>query len=262
MFIFLIFLIFLGITIRNCYEEKFTTSDDISVGFIILRHVNNELTDKYWKRCYQCIRKYYPENKIMIIDDNSDYKYITNTEKLYNTMIIDSTYKKRGEILPYYYFLLLKPFEKAVIIHDSVFINSYIDFSEIKEYKLIWDFTHHADNPKEEIELLSVYNDDELIDFYNKKSSWLGCFGAMTIITHECIEGLNKKYNFEKLLPLIDTRERRMCFERIISCLLMKEYGKKDSLFGDIHKYCKWGTPYEQIDTLIHLPFIKIWTGR
>jgi hypothetical protein len=52
------------------------------IGFIILRHVNNELTNKYWIHCYKCIREFYPENKILIIDDNSDYKYITN-EVLY-----------------------------------------------------------------------------------------------------------------------------------------------------------------------------------
>ena len=178
--IFLIFLIFVGITIGYFYKdiksflriEKFTTTSKDTFGFIILRHVNNELTDKYWKRSYQCIRKYYPENKIMIIDDNSNYKYITNIE-LYNTVIVDSTYKKRGEILPYYYFLKLKPFKKAVIFHDSVFINSYIDFNKIEKYKLIWDFKHDKvehvpNNVNEEIRLLSVYNDPELMNFYNK----------------------------------------------------------------------------------------------
>ena len=41
-----------------------------TLGFIILRNVNSELTNKYWIHCYNCIRKYYPENKIIIIDDN------------------------------------------------------------------------------------------------------------------------------------------------------------------------------------------------
>ena len=60
-----------------------------SIGFIILRCVQNELTNKYWIYCYECIRKYYADNLILIIDDNSDYKYITN-ENLYNTTIINS----------------------------------------------------------------------------------------------------------------------------------------------------------------------------
>lgn len=74
------------------------------IGFIILRHVNNDLTNKYWIHCYNCIRKHYQENHILIIDDNSNYNFITNKE-LYKTTIINSEYHQRGELLPYYYYL-------------------------------------------------------------------------------------------------------------------------------------------------------------
>ena len=43
----------------------------MTIGFIILRHVINETTNKYWNHCYDCIRKYYPEDRILIIDDNN-----------------------------------------------------------------------------------------------------------------------------------------------------------------------------------------------
>ena len=33
-------------------------------GFIIIRHINSSLTNEYWKECYTCIRKFYPNNKI------------------------------------------------------------------------------------------------------------------------------------------------------------------------------------------------------
>ena len=42
----------------------------MSIGFIMLRHVNSEETGKYWKVCYSRIRKYYPEVQILLIDDN------------------------------------------------------------------------------------------------------------------------------------------------------------------------------------------------
>ena len=71
------------------------------LGIIILRHVNNVCTNKYWINCYKCIRQYYPENKILIIDDNSNYEYISN-EVLYKTRIIKSEYPGRGELLPYF----------------------------------------------------------------------------------------------------------------------------------------------------------------
>ena len=40
----------------------------MTIGFIILRHVNSKSTDRYWKRSYDCVRKFYPENEIVIID--------------------------------------------------------------------------------------------------------------------------------------------------------------------------------------------------
>ena len=73
-----------------------------TIGFIMLRHVNNELTNKYWIHCYDCIRKYYPENIILIIDDDSNYEFIT-IKQLYKTNIIKNSYPKRGELMPYYY---------------------------------------------------------------------------------------------------------------------------------------------------------------
>ena len=71
-----------------------------TVGFIILRHVNNAVTNEYWIYSYNCIRKLYPENEIMIIDDNSKYQFVTPIN-LYKTSIIQSEYPKRGELLPY-----------------------------------------------------------------------------------------------------------------------------------------------------------------
>ena len=47
---------------------------------------------------------------------------------MYKTFIIQNDFPKRGELMPYYYYLHNKLFDTAVIIHDSVFINKYIDF--------------------------------------------------------------------------------------------------------------------------------------
>lgn len=85
-----------------------------SFGFIILRHVNNHLTNKYWIHCYDCIRKVYSSITIIIIDDNSNYEFITHKE-MYNTHIIKSEYPGRGELLPYYYYLHNMLFDKAIL---------------------------------------------------------------------------------------------------------------------------------------------------
>jgi hypothetical protein len=230
-----------------------------SFGFIILRHVNNELTNKYWIKCVNSIRQYYPENNILIIDDNSNYEYITE-ETLYKTTIINSEYPKRGELLPYYYYLQNKLFNTAVIIHDSVFINKYINMS-VDKYKLLWDFTHNWDQIEDETRMINVFNDLELKEFYENKNLWTGCFGCMSIITHDYLTYINNKYDISKLLDCVLNRNNRSSFERVIACLLQKE-GNKEILLGNIHNYCKWGVTFDEIDNYSHLPLIKCWTGR
>jgi hypothetical protein len=231
-----------------------------SFGFIILRHVNNELSNKYWIKCVNSIREYYPENNILIIDDNSNYNFITN-EILYKTTVINSEYPKRGELLPYYYYLHNKKlFDVAVIIHDSVFINKYIDFS-VEKYKFLWEFEHNWDQIEDETRMINIFNNLELKEFYENKDLWKGCFGCMCIITHDYLSYINNKYDISKLLEYVLNRYNRCSFERVIACLLQKE-GNKETLLGNIHNYCKWGIHFNEIDNYKHLPLIKCWSGR
>ena len=137
---------------------------DNSVGFIILRHVNSYLTNKYWKHCYNCIRKHFPDNKIIIIDDNSNLTYLSNDFIMKNTRVINSEYSNRGELLPYIYYLQNREFETAVIIHDSVFINKKIDTS-IDKYKFLWNFKGDNDRIDDAShKLRDCYNDEDLIN--------------------------------------------------------------------------------------------------
>lgn len=229
------------------------------LGFIMLRHVNNENVNNYWIHSYNCIRKFYPENKILIIDDNSNYKYITEIP-LYKTTIINGEYPGRGELLPYYYYLNNKLFDTAVIIHDSVFINDYIDFN-VDKYRIIWDFEHYWDQIENETSMIKLFNDEELLSFYENKSLWTGCFGCMSIITHDYLTYINNKYDISKLLPHVLTRYNRCSFERVLACLLQKN-GENQTLLGDIHRYIPCRLSFEQKDLYSHLKIIKVWTGR
>jgi hypothetical protein len=240
--------------------KKYSLYNMSQLGFIVLRHVNSSLTNKYWNHCYYCIRKYYPEDLILIIDDNSNNEYIKSEHVLYKTTIINSEYHGRGEVLPYYYYLHNKLFDVAVIIHDSVFINKHIDFSVYK-YKILWDFEHYWDQIEDETRMIDVFNDLELKNFYENKSIWKGCFGGMSIITHDYLTYVNNKYDISKLLDCILNRYNRMSFERVIACLLQIN-GTKGSLLGNIHKYCHVGKSFDEIEEYIHLPIIKIWTRR
>ena len=226
----------------------------------MLRHVNSELTNKYWNYSYNCIRKNYPEYLILIIDDNSEYNYVVEFQPLYKTIIINSEYKRRGEVLPYYYYLHNKLFDIAVIIHDSVFINLFIEFN-VSKYKLIWEFEHDWDQLEDERGMINIFNDKELLDFYDNKNLWKGCYGGMSVITHDFLLSVNKKYDISKLLNLINSRFNRCSFERVIACLLQIT-AKKDILLGSIHDYCVWGIPFNDKDYYTYLPITKVWSGR
>jgi hypothetical protein len=251
---------------RECAVEHEKQHENI--GFIILRHVNSSITNEYWKECYRCIKKFYPKNRILIIDDNSNYSFVTN-DPLDNTMIIQSEFPTRGEFLPYYYYLRTKFCETAVMLHDSMFIKKYISFN-VNNYKMLWDFhkQHIADGPsfKHQTLMLGALNNEKLNSFYNKKDLglWNGCFGCMSVVKYDYLKLIDSEYRIACLIPYITCRDARCAFERIIGCLLQIN-SKEPSLFGYIFNYCKWGLSYDKYTKNEYsnsLPIIKVWTGR
>ena len=251
-------------------------------GFIMTRHVCNNATNELWKESYRCIRKHYPNNiKIIIIDDNSKQEFINHSDfSLINTEVIQSEFPKRGELLAYYYFLKLKPFDKAVIIHDSIFIRRYINFSLLDDFCPLFSFKRNWDNPDVEIPIVKELKNDTLNKDYQSKE-WLGCFGVMSIISYNTLNFLQEEYNFpNNLVYILDSREKRMGLERILG-LLYFEYCKKNSIknktiFGDIHNFIQknysifgyqgWSC-YFMPDYLDHkyldtTPIIKVWAAR
>ena len=236
------------------------------VGFVLLRHVRCTKTNLYWQYCYECIRRFYKTNTIIIIDDNSDTKYLTE-KTMENTFVVCSTYKQRGELLPFIYLLKLDlDFRIAVFIHDSVFFNRYIDFENVYTYLPLWTFKHYWDQMKDERRMLELFQDTNLIEFHNDKSKWDGIFGCMCAINISFLRRINKVYNFNLLIPCISTRYNRSSFERVLGVILpyqAMKYAKPCSpLYGHIHQYCRWGVSISEIHKNTHLPLIKVWTGR
>jgi hypothetical protein len=252
----------------SCISAPCEPSEPEKIGFIILRHVRDSVTNEYWKECYRCIKTFYPKNRILIIDDNSDYSFVT-TNPLENTMLIRSEFPGRGEFLPYYYYLKTKFCETAVILHDSMFIKKYINF-DVNNYKMILDFgkDNIMDNESTpyQVNMLNAINSNKLNSFYNKKdlNLWKGCFGCMVSITYDYLKSMDNEFRLACLIPHITCRPARCAFERIIGCLLQvnkTEY----SLFGSIQKYCKWGLSYDDYVNKRYnnqLPIIKVWSGR
>lgn len=232
-----------------------------AAGFIILRHVTDELTNRYWIHSYHCVRRFYPEAPIVIVDDNSKAEFVA-TLPLYKTKIVQGEYPGRGELLPYYYYLKNKWFDVAVILHDSVFMNARIDFT-VNNYRMLWEFEHSWDQTEAEEKMIDVLNNSaELREFHANKSLWKGCFGCMSIIRHDFLVYLDNKYDLGRLLDCVLARYDRCSLERVLACMLQREGGRMPSVFGDIHQYCAWGFPFSEIKNNRHLPAIKCWTGR
>jgi hypothetical protein len=242
----------------------------MSVGFIMLRHVNSTATNLYWQECYTCIRKFYPEAKIIILDDNSKYEYINTTIPLTNIEYIQSEFPGRGELLPYIYYLKYNWFDTAFILHDSIFIQSPFP-TNIDGYMFVWTFNHKYDIPEQERAHISVLsNTKALLEFHQNTQTWNGCFGAMCAITYDILNRINESYTLSNLLATIKTRSDRSNFERILGCMLQSVYTPKTLTYlGDIHAHSKWGYTWSEYAydkylkrSFKHKGCIKVWTGR
>jgi len=235
-------------------------------GFIMIRNVSDAQSDRLWKECYRCIRKFY-NNKIVIVDTGSNKEFITDLE-LVNCEIIYELLPKKMMMSAYYHMYTKKLFKKAVFLQDSAFIQEYIDFTNI-DNKFLWHFEHIADQPDKELRLLHLLDNSELlIHLYYYKEIWKGCFGIMTILTWDFIDILNTKYGFMKLYDIINCWEDWMAFERVMAVLCTFEnmsLCNEPSVLGDVFENIyRWGyTMDEYLEEKNHrFKIIKVFSTR
>ena len=253
-----------------------------SFGFIMTRHVNSELTNNYWNHSVKLLRTFYPDKKIVIIDDNSNQDLVKAEFDYPNIEIIQSEFPGRGELLPYYYYIKNKFFDNAVIIHDSVFFHIKINFEKLVNMSVLplWHFNKNIENKEDTIKIAS-----KLKNFYSIKDKlsvndirlnmkddiWYGCFGCQSFINHNFLLQIENKYGLTNLIPYVLCRSDRCCLERIMGAIFYNEFkdlSKLKSLLGSISVYCPWGYSWkdywEQItrDRKANKPVVKVWTGR
>jgi hypothetical protein len=208
----------------------------------------------------------------MIIDDNSNRNYLTENLQLINTTVIyDTDHKGSAEILPYYYFHKLKPFDTAIILHDSVFFQKKIDLSldDITNCKFFWPFTHiYDDEIFTQISniLSTIKYSTELTELYHKKDIWEGCFGVMSVIKWDFWNQIVLKHNlFDNIFKYIKNKVHRCALERVFGLLIYFNSNEKiQTFFTNIHDYIPWDTPLEDYisEKYEDLPIIKVWSGR
>jgi len=237
-------------------------------GFVILRHVKDASTNRFWQRAYAQVRLFHSE-PIIILDDNSNSAFLTPLEMV-DTQIISSEFPGRGELLPYYYFHKLRPWKRMIFIHDSVFLNSRINVEAVKEIKFLWHFNNSLARPHEMPSFLSQLNHpEELLQLYlQEDSSWYGCFGGMSIIHWQFLDDLVQKYNLFTLLDTIQTRGSRMNWERIlglICCHTKLDLATNPSVFGYYEQLLSPNADYSYENYLArgqHDVISKVFTGR
>jgi hypothetical protein len=254
-------------------------------GIIITRHMSTTESAMYWMYCIDAVRVHYPNIPIVVIDDNSAPEFLTPALKKEedalqkkNCRFIYSIYKKRGELLPYYYYSMSNNewFKYALILHDSVFItrplhnlDTVFEILAEQGFLFLWHFDSYMyDDKIDEVRLISLLNggDDILKTVYSDTRCWSGCFGAMAFISFSFLSDLSATYNLPILLGHVQTRKNRMSFERLIGCTMIHAWYKKrithklnsetlcgwgypkgHSYMGSIHTYCPWGIQFKNI---------------
>lgn len=254
-----------------------------SFGFIMTRHVNSEMTNKYWNHSVKLLRRLYPYKQIVIIDDNSNNDFIKPDADYKNITIIQSEFNGRGELLPYYYFIKTKFFENAVIIHDSVFFHRRVRFEALHctKFMPLWFFYPDTENVNNSIRITNSLNYATLIQEGLRlqglqtmgigTNKWYGCFGCQSYINHDFLLRIETKYRLTTMIHSVKNRLDRCCLERIMGYIFSKEYppsSKKRALFGNImdkHKSYKYTFENYVADLkkgTIPDCVVKVWSGR
>ena len=253
-------------------------------GFIITRHVNSEKTNRYWNQSVKLIRTYYPLKQIVIIDDNSNQDFVKADFDYKNLTIIQSEFPKRGELLPYYYYLKYKWFPNAIIIHDSLFIHQKIRFETFSMPVLpFWHHKYDKENLNNIVRITRglknnrtliktlIKKDENVINFGFSNNTFNLCFGGQCYIKLHFLEKIEDKYKITNLVHLIHNRPDRCSLERILGLLFYEEFPdlfKIKSLFGGIMQFPRafqytYDTYHNDLkQKKIVKPFIKVWTGR
>jgi hypothetical protein len=188
--------------------------------------------------------------------------------------IIHSDFPGSGEILPYYYLYHRKLGKKAVILHDSMFIQKPIPLESVNDYKFLWNFKCpiQIDDVEENFHnaVFKLEKRDELYDIFHDFNTWYGCFGASMVITLDFIYKLQENTQFLNILPDINTRKRRSMFERFIGIVchytLPKELEELSYMNSIFQQPNEWGTEYEEYlgikDVFKDVMVVKVWSGR
>ena len=258
-----------------------------SIVFILTRHVTSEKTNELWQECIRAIRRFYPTDPILIIDDHSNPEFLSTIADYprENILNISSEFEPGcGEMLAYYYFYKMKIADTAIILHDSFFLQAPIP--DLQYYRQTSNFTtkfllsfsrFHEDFNKEIAWIQKLKNPESLVWWYRQRDLCrYGCQGIQSIISHRFLTELQEKHHVLDLVDQITNRVDRMCMERVWAAVCLYHSPNlldpdQVAVYGDFfHDYLD---KYEHTEYEYFLanrekiaqekrPFIKIFSGR
>lgn len=209
-----------------------------SLGFVIGRHIANASHANLCFRAYSSIRRFYPDNLILIVDDGSSMPDPHRYD--YRTIVVNSNARGSGEFGLYYYYYITRLFDRAVFLHDSMVIKKPLQLPPLP-VTFLWHFNRHKalHVVKSEIEtLLAALADRGDAERKYRSNTWLGMYGCCCVVTWDCLDKIVQKYKLFALLPSVNSRILRCAMERVLGFLFSEELDRTSpSLNGDIFHF-------------------------
>jgi hypothetical protein len=210
----------------------------MTFGFIIITSIRTNIHLKQLHRCISSVKKYHPNNDIIIINDSDDnYNLEIELKKYDKIHIIKSLKKGSGDQQTFKVLAETNLFDKAVSMQDSMILNKKLEnIDEINSVMFLWHFTNHRvqwniiKEPKTQYNIdnniithtdliahhvLTYYNAHPNFQIFALKNlshmdKWSGCFGSLCIIDKETLLKLNKEVNFiDTFINSTSNRDRR-----------------------------------------------------
>lgn len=219
------------------------------IVFFMLRHISSDEFHKVWKLSYESIRKFYPEAPIYILDNNSPEHYLTEPYPFYKCEVIRSELPNGRLYVPFYYALQIPNYKRAVLLHDGIVFQSYVDFSTVENVSFLWHFETHAYDDVRLCEMmlqtLPSETQKNILSVY-KSNNWFGSLGCMMVLERDFLNELETQFALRSFQTIITDKPKAIEFERLIAVLcymVYPELHKRPSLFGDISTMI-WGLRY------------------
>lgn len=196
----------------------------MTLGFIILRkHAD------LWINCYKSIRKHFPDNSILIVDDHSKQSLITQCE-LTNCHVQLAELSNCSDILPYYYFYKLRPFDRAVVLHDNMTIDRWYPFNQRVPVQYLWGVRESRKNTINEMFILCRLREwRDLMKYYHQRE-WRQCGKSSMLIDLDFLDTLQQKYGLFDVLPFIKTPDQCAAFITVLCVLCCYTLGVVNSI--------------------------------